>query len=148
MPAGLHKGAADVLLSRCTHEFVRDETRTLDAGHRRRILEANEELAGEALRTLGIAYREVPAAEIDVAELDEQVEHDLVFAGLIGMIDPPREEAKAAVSRAKAAGIRPVMITGDHPATAIVIAQELGIANGGKAVSGAELDGIDDDALG
>ena len=71
---------------------------------------------------------------------DARVEQDLVFAGLIGMIDPPRTEAKDAVARAKGAGIRPLMITGDHPRTAAVIARELGIAEDGRAITGAELE--------
>ena len=90
-------------------------------------MKSNEELAGEALRTLGVAFRSLPADAFEADEVDERVEQDLVFAGLIGMIDPPREEAKEAVARAKAAGIRPMMITGDHPITAAVIAAELGI---------------------
>src|SRR6202008_643731 len=73
---------------------------------------------------------------------DARVEHDLVFAGLIGMIDPPRSEARDAVARARRAGIRPIMITGDHPRTAAVISQELGIAEDGRAITGAELDGL------
>jgi Ca2+-transporting ATPase len=122
------KGAPDVLLARCTHELAGSEARPLSAPRRAEILAANEALAREALRTLGVAYRSLPAAGFDADEADERLEHDLVFAGLIGMIDPPRAEAKAAVARAKAAGIRPVMITGDHPATARAIAAELGVA--------------------
>ena len=91
-------------------------------------MKVNEELAGEALRTLGVAFRSLPADALEADEVDERVEQDLVFAGLIGMIDPPRAEAKEAVARAKAAGIRPMMITGDHPITAAVIAAELGIS--------------------
>ena len=85
------------------------------------------------------------AFQID--DVDERVEQDLVFAGLIGMIDPPREEAKEAVARAKRAGIRPIMITGDHPVTAGVIAAGLGIAGNARAVTGAELERLSDDAL-
>ncbi|HWK08404.1 MAG TPA: HAD family hydrolase [Vicinamibacterales bacterium] len=81
------------------------------------------------------------------ANLNSGVERDLVFAGLIGMIDPPRDEARDAVARAKGAGIRPVMITGDHPKTAAVIAQELGIVSGGRAVTGAELEGMSAESL-
>ena len=118
------KGAPDVLLGRCTHELVGSEARPLDEKRRQQILETNESLASEALRTLGVAFRTLPRD----AEVDEDVEHELVFAGLIGMIDPPREEAKEAVARARAAGIRPLMITGDHPVTARVIGEELGVA--------------------
>jgi Ca2+-transporting ATPase len=80
-------------------------------------------------------------------EVDEDLEHELIFLGLIGMIDPPREEAKQAVARAKSAGIRPMMITGDHPKTAVIIAAELGIASDGRAVAGPELEKMSDEAL-
>ena len=86
-----------------------------------------------------------PKDALEADEVDERVEQDLVFAGLIGMIDPPREEAKEAVARAKAAGIRPMMITGDHPITAAVIAAELGIIEDGRAVTGAEIEKMPDD---
>ena len=122
------KGAPDVLLARCSQELVGEESRPLTAERRAEILRSNEALAGEALRTLGVAFRSLPAGAFEGDEVDERVEQDLVFAGLIGMIDPPREEAKEAVARAKAAGIRPMMITGDHPKTAAVIAAELGIS--------------------
>ena len=133
------KGAPDVLLARCSHELVGEAARALTAERRAAILKTNEDLAREALRTLGVAFRSLPAAVFETDEVDERIEHDLVFAGLIGMIDPPRAEAKDAVARAKAAGIRPMMITGDHPVTAAVIATELGIIESGRAVTGAEL---------
>jgi Ca2+-transporting ATPase len=135
------KGAPDVLLTRCNCEVVGEERRPLGPERRAAILEINEALAGEALRTLGVAVRWLPleALQPDGSGL-EHVEHDLVFAGLIGMIDPPRAEAKEAVERARAAGIRPLMITGDHPRTAAVIAQELGITEDGRALTGADLD--------
>ena len=141
------KGAPDVLLARCSQELVGEETRPLTRERRAEILKVNEELAGEALRTLGVAFRSLPADALEAEEVDERVEHDLVFVGLIGMIDPPREEAKEAVARAKAAGIRPMMITGDHPKTAAVIAAELGIATDGRAVTGAELEKMPDETL-
>jgi P-type Ca2+ transporter type 2C len=141
------KGAPDVLLTRCTHELSGEESRALGDGRRAKILEANEELAGNALRTLGVAFRSLPKEALDADGADEKVEQDLVFAGLIGMIDPPREEAKEAVRRAKSAGIRPVMITGDHPVTAAVIARELGITDERRAVTGAELEKMTDDLL-
>ena len=126
------KGAPDVLLARCTFEARR--RRTGGRSRRRaapRSCEINEALAGEALRTLGVAGRWLTSDALaeHAAHPDERVEQDLVFAGLIGMIDPPRPEAKDAVARAKRAGIRPMMITGDHPRTAAVIAQELGISD-------------------
>ena len=141
------KGAPDVLLGLCTHELVGGEARPLTADRRAAILRTNEELAGEALRTLGVAFRSLPNEGADQDDLDEDVEHDLVFLGLIGMIDPPREEARGAVARAREAGIRPMMITGDHPRTAAAIAAELRIAADGRAVTGAEIERMPDDAL-
>jgi len=143
----LTKGAPDVLLARCSQELVGEEIGPLTAERRAEILQINEELAGEALRTLGVAFRSLPKDALKHEEADERVEQELVFLGLIGMIDPPREEAKHAVARAKAAGIRPMMITGDHPKTAAVIAKELGIVGNGRAVTGAELEKMLDDAL-
>ncbi|HVR72299.1 MAG TPA: cation-translocating P-type ATPase [Vicinamibacteria bacterium] len=141
------KGAPDVVLPRCTQELVGEDTRPLDEARRAEILRVNEELAGHALRTLGVAYHALPADALDRRDADERVEHDLVFAGLVGMIDPPRDEAGPAVARARAAGIRPMMITGDHPRTAGVIAADLGIAGDARAVTGAEIEGADEDAL-
>jgi len=144
------KGAPDVLLTRCAHEVVGDGRRPLTPERRDEILRANESLADEALRTLGVAAHWLPADALaggGPGGVDERVEEDLVFAGLIGMIDPPRAEAREAVARARAAGIRPVMITGDHPRTASVIARELGIADDCRAVTGAELRELPDEAL-
>jgi Ca2+-transporting ATPase len=140
------KGAPDVLLARCSHELVGEHSRPLSEARRAEILAANDALALQALRTIGVAFRLLPPAAQD-EDFDEKLEHEMVFAGLIGMIDPPRAEAKEAVARAKAAGIRPIMITGDHPATAAVIAAELGIAADRRALSGAELDRLLDEAL-
>ena len=109
------KGAPDVLLTRCSQELVGEETRPLDDERRAQILQVNEELAGEALRTLGVAYRSLPAGAFESDEVDESVEQDLVFAGLIGMIDPPREEAKEAVARAKRRGHPPADDHGRPP---------------------------------
>ena len=141
------KGAPDVLLARCTHELVGEKARPLGPARRREILSTNDDLAGEALRTLGVAFRSLPKEAAEREGFDEGVEQDLVFLGLIGMIDPPRHEAKDAVARAKAAGIRPIMITGDHPKTAAVIAVELGIASDKRAVTGAELEKMTDELL-
>ncbi len=141
------KGAPDVLLARCTHELVGSEARALAGARRDEIRRANEKLAGEALRTLGVAFRTLPRDALENGDADPSLEHELVFAGLVGMIDPPRQEAKDAVARARAARVRPIMITGDHPVTAAVIAAELGIGDGGKAVSGAELANLSDDEL-
>jgi P-type Ca2+ transporter type 2C len=141
------KGAPDVLVARCSQERVGDGKRPLTAERRAEILKVNEELAGQALRTLGVAARELPADALQNQEVDEDIEQELIFLGLIGMIDPPREEAKQAVARARSAGIRPMMITGDHPKTAAVIAAELGITSDGRAVTGAELEKMSDEAL-
>jgi Ca2+-transporting ATPase len=141
------KGAPDVLLTRCSHELVGEASRLLSETRRAELLTSNEDLAGRALRTLGIAFRTLPASDGILEDIDERAEHDLVFAGLIGMIDPPRDEARDAVARARRAGIRPIMITGDHPATASVIAVDLGMSIDGRAVTGAELDRTTDAAL-
>jgi Ca2+-transporting ATPase len=143
----LTKGAPDVLLARCSHELVGELTRPLTAERRAEILQTNEELAGAALRTLGVACRSLPKDAFQRQAVDERVEQDLVFLGLIGMIDPPRQEAKDAVARARGAGIRPIMITGDHPKTAAVIAAELGIVENGRAVTGAELEKASEETL-
>jgi P-type Ca2+ transporter type 2C len=141
------KGAPDVLLERCSRELVGQETRPLTAERRVEIAQTNEELAGEALRTIGVAARELPVDSLQDREVDETLEHELVFIALIAMIDPPREEAKQAVARAAAAGIRSMMITGDHPKTAAVIAVELGISSDRRVITGAELEKLSDDAL-
>ena len=142
------KGAPDVLLARCTRELVGEERRPLTDARRAEILRTNEALAGQALRTLGVAGRWLTPETLaeQQGHADATVERDLVFAGLIGMIDPPRPEAKEAVARAKTAGIRPLMITGDHPRTAAVIAQELGISADGRVLTGLEIEKLPADA--
>jgi magnesium-transporting ATPase (P-type) len=140
------KGAPDVLLARCTHEQVGGEHRQLDEGRRREILSGVEELAGEALRTLGVAYR--PLADGAPRPPDEELERELIFAGLVGIMDPPRPEAGRAIAEARGAGIRILMITGDHPRTAARIAAELGIDGAeGSVVTGARIDELDDEHL-
>lgn len=142
------KGAPDVLLERCTHELAGREPRPLTPERRAEILRANGELADAALRTLGVAIHRLPAEDFSPeGEIGAQVERELVFAGLIGMIDPPRAEAEAAVTHARGAGIRPMMITGDHPRTATVIARELGIAEDCHTVTGTELARQSDEEL-
>jgi P-type Ca2+ transporter type 2C len=141
------KGAPDVLLARCSHELVGQDVRPLAADRRAEIINVIEDLARRALRTLGVASRTLPRAVSGSDAVSENIERDLVFAGLIGIIDPPREEARQAVARARGAGIRPVMITGDHPATASVIARELDISSDGRVVTGAELAGMQDEEL-
>jgi Ca2+-transporting ATPase len=144
--AAFAKGAPDVLLPRCSHEIVGDQARLLSDERREEILASNETLAGEALRTLGVAFRSLPPEELD-REVDDRIERDLVFLGLVGMIDPPREEVREAVDLARGAGIRPIMITGDHPKTAATIAAELVISGEGRAITGAELERLSDEEL-
>ena len=130
------KGAPDVLLARCTREQSGDAERSLTTARRAEIQASIERLAGQALRTIGLAYRVLPAA----AQTHAHAEQDLVWLGVAGIIDPPRPEAVAAVRAAHDAGVRVVMITGDHPATAVAIARELDIAGPhDRALLGAEL---------
>jgi Ca2+-transporting ATPase len=143
------KGAPDVLLARCDYERVGldGEVRPLTEERRREILACVEELADQALRTLGVAYRTL-ARDTASGQLSEEVERSLVFLGVLGLIDPLRPEARPSVMQAKRAGIRPIMITGDHPRTAAAIAAEAGIAAPGQpAVTGGALQQMDDAEL-
>ncbi|GAB3146671.1 cation-translocating P-type ATPase [Micromonospora sonneratiae] len=140
------KGAPDVLLARCTRERVAGQTHPLTDDRRHRILTAVEQLADEALRPLAVAYRPIEAKTLP-ADV-EPLEQDLVYAGVVGMIDPPRAETRDAVTEAQRARVRVMMITGDHPRTAARIAAELGIVPAGEpAVTGVELDRLDDESL-
>jgi Ca2+-transporting ATPase len=141
------KGAPDVLLERCTHEEWGGDKRPLTAGRRTELLRINEALAGEGLRTLGVALRLVPQEDVVRARVDEHLEENLVFLGLVGMMDPPRKEAAEAVAKARRAGIRPLMITGDHPVTARAVAAELGVARDGRVVTGREIEHSSDEEL-
>jgi len=153
-PVLISKGAPDVLLQRCTSVRTGLGTRPLDDATRARVLAEVEDLSGRALRTLGVAYRPLRAEEVGAdaiaagqiaAEVAERCEHDLVYVGTVGIIDPPRDTAGEAVREARRAGIRIIMITGDHPSTALRIAQDLGIAReGDAAVTGTELDTLDE----
>jgi Ca2+-transporting ATPase len=139
------KGAPDVLLARCSLELVGVETKPLTQERREAIAKANEGLAGDALRTLGLAYRPLAKNEFPLSEdAGDRIERDLVFLGLVGMIDPPREEGRDAVARAREAGIRTIMITGDHPKTAASIARELGILTNERVFTGTELEALTD----
>jgi Ca2+-transporting ATPase len=136
------KGAPDVLLGLCNRVRVGMALQPLDASLRAKILADVEALSSEALRTLAVAYRPLAAGE-DPQSM-EALEHDLVFVGTVGIIDPPRAEAAVAIREAQRAGIRVVMITGDHPGTASRIAADLGIvAAGVPALTGAQLDALD-----
>jgi Ca2+-transporting ATPase len=137
------KGAPEGLLPLCQYEQRDGEIVPLSDERRREIAESNSQLASQALRVLALAFR-----EYSHTHRDEFAEEELVFSGLAGMIDPPREEVKAAVERCRNAGVKPVMITGDHPETAAAIARELLIAEeGGRALTGRELDAISDERL-
>jgi len=138
------KGSVDGLLDLSNQVWVNGKAETLDAGWRSRIEAANERLAKKGMRVLGVAFRlldQIP----DI--IQEDLEQELTFIGLFGMIDPPREEVREAVAITKAAGIRTVMITGDHPLTAQEIARQLGIADNGRVLTGVEIEKLSFDEL-
>ncbi len=139
------KGAPDVLLGRCTQARVGLEVVALDEAMRARLLADVDTLSDAALRTLAVAYRRLlPGESGEDPAAAETLERDLIFVGTVGMIDPPREEAEVAIREALRAGIRVVMITGDHPKTAARIAADLGIVEAGSpALTGAEIDALD-----
>jgi Ca2+-transporting ATPase len=138
------KGSPDGLLAIATHVFNAGRTEPLDQQWRERIESANERLARKGMRVLGVGFRWLESAP---PQPDESLETNLTFVGLFGMIDPPRGEVRQAIQLTKTAGIRTVMITGDHPITALEIARQLGISENGKAVTGAELDQLSDAEL-
>jgi magnesium-transporting ATPase (P-type) len=141
-PLVVAKGAPDVLLEHCTHEWVAGDAVVLTAERRERIAAGVEAMADDAMRTLAVAFRRLDDPD---TPMDGSLEEDLVFVGTVGIVDPPREEAREAIAQAHAAGIRIVMITGDHPRTAGRIAQQLGITTrADDAVTGVEMDAMDD----
>ncbi|MDD2378184.1 MAG: cation-translocating P-type ATPase [Bacilli bacterium] len=134
------KGAPDIVINKCTKMYTDRGIIELTSNIKRDIIKINENLASEALRVLCVAYKELSSSS--------SKEEDLVFVGLIGMIDPPRQEAFIAIKKCILAGIKPVMITGDHKITAIAIAKQLGIyKDGDKVLTGIELDKIDEKQL-
>ncbi len=138
------KGAPDELLKRCTKALVNGEVVELTEDIRKNILTANKEMADRALRVLAAASKDL-TTEPSVYDT-ENVEYDLCFIGLVGMIDPVRPEVKDAIDECRNAGIRPIMITGDHKDTAVAIAMQLGIiTDASQAITGAELDEISDE---
>ena len=140
------KGAPDALLSRCTHYFESGKILPMTDAKRQKILNSNKAMADRALRVLAVAKRDW--AEKPENNAPEYLERDLVFLGLTGMIDPIRPEVKAAIAECRSAGIRAVMITGDHRDTAVAIAKELGIiTDESQAVTGTELDRLSDEQL-
>jgi Ca2+-transporting ATPase len=144
------KGAPDVVLERCTHYQGRDDKAVpLDDEQRRRILAANDRMTSQALRVLGVAYRVIENLDyLQNGDLNQDIEQELIFVGLLGMIDPARPEVLPALQKARKAGIRTAMITGDYPNTAKAIAQEIGLLQEGhQVITGRELDEISDDQL-
>lgn len=139
------KGSVDGLMDISTHVRVGIENVPLDDEWQKRIEEANESLAKQGIRVLGVATKLLNEFPDDLQADD--VEHDLTFIGLVGMIDPARPEVKDAVDTCRTAGIRPIMITGDHPLTARYIAKDLGISETGEVVTGAELEKMTDEKL-
>ena len=148
------KGAPDVLIERCDRVAAGSRVRDLDEGDRARIRQQLDALSSRAYRTLAVAVR--PARDADLDAEDAEVERDLIWLGMVGIVDPPRDEAVASIREAHEAGIRVVMITGDHPTTAARIALDLGIVDpeptdagsiDGVALTGAELDRLDDAAF-
>ncbi len=140
------KGGIDELLGRCNSYEINNEIHNDLDNYINKIREKNEEMAREALRVLGCAYKEID--HIPTKEEMKSIEKDLIFIGMVGMIDPPREEAKVAVEKCKTAGIKVVMITGDHKITATAIAKKLGILeNEDEAITGSELEHMTDEEL-
>ncbi len=140
------KGAPDEVLKRCDWILVNGETVAMTQEHRDAILQANKDMADKALRVLAAAMRVWNAEPQD--QSPENLEQNLCFVGLVGMIDPVRPEVKDAIAQCRTAGIRPVMITGDHKDTAVAIAKELGIIESvDEAITGAELDAISDEDI-
>jgi Ca2+-transporting ATPase len=138
------KGSIDGLLDVASHVWVEGKSFALDAEWRSRIEAANDRLAKKGMRVLGVAFRLMNSIP-EVMQTD--LEQNLTIVGLFGMIDPPRNEVKDAVATCRAAGIRPVMITGDHPLTAIEIARQLGISDNGRALTGIEIESLSFDEL-
>ncbi|HEX9261217.1 MAG TPA: cation-translocating P-type ATPase, partial [Candidatus Bathyarchaeia archaeon] len=140
------KGSPEKVLQLCRFVHLEGKPKRLNEELRNELLDRNEKMADKALRVLSMAYREIPET---VASYDEKnLEKDLVFVGLVGMIDPPREEAKAAVKLCEKARITVVMITGDHKLTAVTVAKELGILKTELALTGEELDAKSDEEFG
>ena len=138
------KGAPDVLLTHCTRVREGDAERSLHPGDRERITAEVERASAQGYRTLGVAYRELDG---EPAEVGEELEEDLTFAGLVAIIDPPRAETAAAIREAHRAGIRTMMITGDHPKTAAAIGREIGLVGDAEpaALTGAQIDALSEE---
>ena len=144
------KGAPETILSFCQRIQIDGEVTELTDGQREEIMKKNDEMANQALRVLGVAFQIIPRDQIEthkeILEYDHEV--DMVFVGLSGMMDPPREEVTEAIQRCKTAGIRVIMATGDHQTTARAVAREIGILEeDGQVITGTEVEKMDDDEL-
>jgi len=145
MPQGsvaYSKGAPELVLKSCRYIYAEGREQELTDKDRERIITVGRGMLDNALRVLGLAYR-----RLDDGEISDSIEQDMVFTGLVGMIDPPRLEAKKAIERCDQAGVKSVMITGDHKKTAVAIARELGLLKDGLALTGVELDSLSQQEL-
>jgi Ca2+-transporting ATPase len=142
------KGAPEVVLDNCTKIYADGKVRKITAEDKTQMLKVTEAMAMQALRNLGFAFRELPES---ATVFDDKIEKDMIFVGVMGMIDPPREEVKDAIYLCKKAGIRVVMVTGDHRLTAVAVAKELNLLSEneleGKVLTGEEMDKINDEQL-
>jgi Ca2+-transporting ATPase len=142
------KGAPEIVLERCTKILKNGKIRKITEEDRTKILKINEAMAKQALRNLGFAFKELPES---TEKFDEKIEKDLTFVALMGMIDPPREEVKEAIYICRKAGIRVVMVTGDHKLTAVAVAKELNLLGEneeeGKVLTGEDMDKLSDEQL-
>ncbi|MHA1747799.1 MAG: cation-translocating P-type ATPase [Promethearchaeota archaeon] len=137
----LIKGAPDILMRNASHVLSNGEKKT-DQAAKDEILRQNDEFAKNALRVLGVAYKELePGYDIN------EIETNFTYVGLVGIIDPARDEVKDAIKEARMAGIRTIMITGDHAVTALAIAQQIGLTESSEALTGVDLEAMDDDEL-
>ncbi len=136
------KGAPELVLGSCRYIYAEGRERELTDKDRERIIAVGRGMLDEALRVLGLAYK-----RLDNGAINESIEQDMVFTGMVGMIDPPRPEAKQAIERCQRAGVKSVMITGDHKKTAVAIASELGLFGDGLALTGIELDNLSQSEL-
>lgn len=139
-PLVFTKGGVDSLLPLCAFAWDSGRSIPMDENRRLRIATVEAELAQNGMRVIGVAFRQLTRADLVESEKPEQFERDMVFIGLIGLRDPPRAGVEQAIAACRRAGIRPVMITGDHPITARRIAGDLGIINGGNVITGSELE--------
>ena len=140
------KGAVDGLLTLADRIWIDGEVHPLDDVWRQRVRQAHDQWAEKGMRVLGVALRGLDQAP-DPHTIEQEIEQNLVFVGMVGMIDPPRPEVKDAVATCRQAGIRPIMITGDHPLTARFIAQQLGIASDDRVITGVELERMSSEQL-